>query len=105
MNLRGADLRGANLRGANLRWANLRWADNVCAPIPIGLVGEDMRTGYATWSGKEVIVILGCFTGTEKEAIKAVSDKYGPRSGYAMMVRAACKVAKERKVLNPKEEK
>ena len=35
---------------------------------------------------------------------KAVSDKYGSRSGYAMVVRAACKVVKERKILNPTEE-
>ena len=112
--LSGADLRGANLSEANLREANLGWADlrganlseanNLCAPVPIGSVGEHIRTGYATWcpNKKDVIVTLGCFTGTEKEAIKAVSDKYGSRSGYAMMAKAACKVARERKVLNPK---
>ena len=76
------------------------------APVLISLVGEEERTGYAIWDNdkKEVFITLGCFIGTEKEAIKSVSDKYGARSGYAMMVRAACKVAKERKVLNPKEQ-
>ena len=104
--LSSADLRYADLRYANLSYANLRSAKNAIIPITIGQCGNDIRTGYAIWDDieKKVFVRLGCFYGEEKKAIDAVSKKYGSRSGYLMMVRAACKIAKERKVLNPTKE-
>jgi hypothetical protein len=38
---------------------------------------------------------LGCFWGTEKAAIAAVSKKYGAKSAYVSIVKAACAVVKE----------
>ena len=104
--LSSADLHYANLSSADLHYANLRSAKNAIIPITIGQCGNDIRTGYAIWDDieKKVFVRLGCFYGEEKKAIDAVSKKYGSRSGYLMMVRAACKIAKERKVLNPTKE-
>lgn len=104
-----ADLSYADLSCANLHYADLSYADLSCAkngviPVIIGQVGNEIRTGYALWTPDGVQVALGCFAGTEKEAVKAVSNKYGARSGYVMMVKAACKVAKERGILNPTKE-
>ena len=103
--LRNANLWNADLRNDSLSDADLRNAENGKLPVSFGPVGKEQRTGYAIWDDekKYSMVRLGCFYGTEKEAVTAVVKKYGSRSGYAMMVRAACKVAKERKILNPTE--
>ena len=110
-NLRDAGLIGANLRGANLRYANLiganlRGAKNLTIFVPIAFVGNELRQGYAQWKAgeKQVYVQLGCFWGTEKEALKEVGEKYGSRSSYCQMIRAACRIARELKVINPTEE-
>ena len=89
---------------ANLRNADLWNAKNIRLYIPISFVGNEIRTGYAYWDD-EVRVILGCFEGTEKEALEAVGNKYGKRSSYCQMIRAACRIARERKIINPTEEK
>ena len=104
--LEGANLEGANLEGANLRRANLEGAKAAIFPVSFGPIGKEMRTGYAIWDSEKenVYVRLGCFYDTDKKAIEEVSNKYGARSGYTMMVKAACKVAKEHKVFNEKED-
>jgi len=111
--LRSADLSSADLSSANLRYADLsyadlssadlRYAEHIIIPITINGLGEECRTGYAIWDneGKEVFVRLGCFWGTQKEALAAISKKYGSKSGYYQVVKGACLIAKERKVLNP----
>ncbi|MGB0817797.1 MAG: pentapeptide repeat-containing protein [Candidatus Puniceispirillaceae bacterium] len=92
--LRGADLRGADLEGAYLEGADLEGANSL---VSFGPVGKKGRIGYVVQHEKTIMVRLGCFWGSEKEAIAAVSKKYGSRSGYAGILRAACKVLKEQK--------
>jgi hypothetical protein len=88
-NLRGANLRGADLTGASLSKADLRRAKGI---ISFGPVGDDGRIGYAVNHGTHAMVQLGCFWGTEKEALAAIKEKYGARSSYAALVRAACRI-------------
>jgi hypothetical protein len=90
-NLRSANLRSANLYGANLESANLVYAKAVCL---FYCVGEHRRTGVAVMHDKTAMVALGCFWGTEKEAIEAIRGKYGLKTAYEQMVKAACLVIK-----------
>ena len=93
--LRGAYLRGADLSGAYLSGAYLSGAKNI---ISFGPVGNDGRIGYAV-TGKEgdIMVQLGCFWGTQKEAVAAVSEKYGKKGAYVALLKAACDVLKPKK--------
>lgn len=93
-NLEGADLEGADLKGAYLQGAYLAGAKSL---VSFGPVGNEGRIGYAVQHEKSIMVRLVCFWGTEKEAIEAVSKKYGARSGYVSILRAACKCVKEQK--------
>ena len=90
-NLSGADLSGADLSGADLSGADL-WRDR--GVVSFGPVGFERRIGYAFMLNGKPHLRLGCFTGTEKEALDAISEKYGPRSSYAALVRAACRELK-----------
>ena len=87
-NLSRADLREANLSmgvdlcGANLRGADLRGAKGI---VSFGPVGGELRIGYMTSAG----VKLGCFWGSYKDALSAVSEKYGEQSAYVQMLKAA----------------
>ena len=83
----GADLSDANLTDADLTWAILTWAKGI---IKFGPVGEHERTGYAVDHGDMIMVKLGCFWGTKKDALEAISEKYGENSEYAAAVEAAC---------------
>ena len=95
-NLAGAYLAGANLAGANLAGANLAGAKGLKnPPISFGCVGKYKRTGFVIIENEEIVVRLGCFKGSEKGALKAVGDKYGKKSGYVAMIKAACLVARE----------
>lgn len=85
--LSGADLSGANLSGVNLDGADLYGAKNIISFGPVGGVG---RVGVATLRESKTMVQLGCFWGTEKEALAAIRKKYGPRTTYAALVKAAC---------------
>ena len=87
-----ANLYGANLSGANLSRADLSGAVGV---VSFGPIGNDRRIGYAVRHSRYVMVKLGCFWGTEEEALAAIAKKYGPRSKYASLVRAACATLKE----------
>ena len=91
-NLRGADLRGANLYGANLRGANLSGAEGITSFGPVGNCG---RIGYAVKHDAGPMVQLGCFWGTEDEAVSAINEKYGSDSAYAAFVQTACRVVME----------
>jgi len=93
--LSGAYLRGADLSGAYLSGAYLSGAKNI---ISFGPVGNDGRIGYAV-TGKEgdIMVQLGCFWGTQKEAVAAVSEKYGKKGAYVALLKAACDVLKPKK--------
>jgi hypothetical protein len=86
-NLSGANLYKADLSGAYLSGADLSGAKNV---MSFGPVGEERRIGYAVRHDGIAMVKLGCFWGTQKDALAAISKKYGPRSKYAALVRAAC---------------
>ncbi len=97
-NLSSADLSYADLNNADLRYADLSYADLRYAAvkaISFTGVGKEKRTGYAAMEGKEIIVRLGCFRGTEKEALTAIKKKYGRGSAYEMIVKGACKQLKE----------
>ena len=96
-NLTRADLTRANLSGANLSRANLSGADlsGAVGVVSFGPIGNDRRIGYAVRHSRYVMVKLGCFWGTEEEALAAIAKKYGPRSKYASLVRAACATLKE----------
>ena len=82
--LYGADLRGADLRGANLRGANLRGADkNTPERLTIkdfmlvqGLGSQDRTTYFFDTEEIGIIVICGCFYGTEKAFKKAVKETH-----------------------------
>jgi hypothetical protein len=95
--LSGADLRGANLSEADLSGASLREADLSGANqiISFGPVGREKRIGYAVKHGDVCMVKLGCFWGTEAEALTAIEAKYGANSTYAALVTASCSVLKE----------
>ena len=82
-----ANLYMANLSGANLSVADLRGAKGI---ISFGPVGSERRIGYAVNHGSVAMVQLGCFWGTQKDAVAAIHKRYGPRSKYAAIVRAAC---------------
>lgn len=77
---------------ANLRDADLHGAKHI---VSFTGVGGLRRYGYAVRHEKCVMVKLGCFWGTEKEAFKAIGKKYGKRSAYGQIVKAACRVVKE----------
>ena len=101
-NLYGADLRGADLRGANLGGANLggaylggaylSGAEGITSFGPVGNCG---RIGYAVKHDAGPMVQLGCFWGTEDEAVSAINEKYGSDSAYAAFVQTACRVVME----------
>lgn len=90
--LYGADLRNANLRNADLRNANLRGAEGITSFGPVGNCG---RIGYAVKHDAGPMVQLGCFWGTEDEAVLAINEKYGSDSAYAAFVQTACRVVME----------
>ena len=91
-NLRKADLRNANLCGADLYGANLRGAEGITSFGPVGNCG---RIGYAVKHDAGPMVQLGCFWGTEDEAVLAINEKYGSDSAYAALVQTACRVVME----------
>ena len=91
-NLCEADLRYANLRKADLRNANLRGAEGITSFGPVGNCG---RIGYAVKHDAGPMVQLGCFWGTEDEAVLAINEKYGSDSAYAALVQTACRVVME----------
>ena len=113
-NLSGANLRGANLRGADLSGANLSGADLSGANLSgaylsraylsgaylsgagriysFGPIGEEKRIGYAVAHDGGAMVKLGCFWGTEPEALAKIIIKYGDDSDYAAQVALACKI-------------
>jgi hypothetical protein len=78
--------------GASMAHANL---DHV--PVSFGPVGRLQRFGLAVFcpENKEVMIRLGGFYDTDKEAIKAVTEKYGAKSAYVAMIKAAVKQVKE----------
>ncbi len=90
--LHEANLRGADLRRANLHEADLRRAEGVYS---FGPVGEHRRRGVIFLKDGNPTVILGCFCGSEREAINAINKKYGKGSAYASAVRAMCRAAKD----------
>lgn len=79
--LRGADLSNANLSGANLRGADLSGAhiaENYIADagrcvVQIGPIGSrgDQLIVFRTNNG--LLVVTGCFTGSDDEFLSAVS--------------------------------
>ena len=85
--LRGANLREANLGGAYLGGAYLRDANHI---MSFGPIGKERRIGTISIKDNKPLVHLGCFTGSEKDALSAIKKKYGPRSTYASVVRAMC---------------
>lgn len=110
--LTNADLRGANLRGAILKGADLSHADLTGANIrgavllranltgtkgivSISGLGHEKRTGYIV-GGETPMIRLGCFWGTEKEAKKAIAEKYGPRSTYWKAIKAGLELVNEK---------
>jgi len=86
-NLSGANLYGADLSGAYLSGANLSGAKGI---ISFGPIGELGRIGYANIIDGKPRVYLGCFAGTLKEACDAIRKKYGKKSTYEALVKAAC---------------
>ena len=85
---------------ANLYGANLYGADNIYTFGPIGCY---RRIGYAVRNKDTVMLQLGCFWGSQDEALHAVAEKYGDDSLYAQQVKLACDILKE-DVSNPVEE-
>jgi uncharacterized protein YjbI with pentapeptide repeats len=96
-NLRGADLSGADLSKADLREADLREADLYGAQgaASFGPIGLERRIGYALAHESGPRVKLGCFWGTEAEALAAIETKYGAGSLYAGFVKLACRAVTE----------
>jgi hypothetical protein len=88
-NLSSANLYGADLSSANLYGANLYGANGI---VSFGPVGDEGRIGYAVAHDDEPRVKLGCFWGTQTEAVTAIREKYGIDSTYEALVVAACKV-------------
>jgi len=93
-NLRDADLQDANLESADLKHTNFKGAKSI---ISFGPVGDQGRIGYAVRHEDALMVMLGCFYGTEEQAIRRVKREYGARSGYVSMIKAACQCLKEQK--------
>jgi BRCT domain type II-containing protein len=56
-----------------------------------------MRFGFVVKHAKSFMVQLGCFWGTDKEAITAVAKKYGARSTYVAQIKLAVKILGEQK--------
>ena len=83
-NLSGADLSGAYLSGAYLSGAGRIYS--------FGPIGEEKRIGYAVAHDGGAMVKLGCFWGTEPEALARIIVKYGVDSDYAAQVALACKI-------------
>lgn len=81
-----ADLTGAILEGAHLDEAFLRYAKGI---VSFGPVGKNRRIGYAVNHGSYAMVKLGCFWGTARSAIEAVTEAYGKNSTYVRLIRAA----------------
>ena len=87
--LSGADMGGANLGRANLSRVNLGGANRIYS---FGPIGEEKRIGYAVAYDGGAMVKLGCFWGTEPEALARIIVKYGVDSDYAAQVALACKI-------------
>lgn len=83
----GLAVKWAIANRADLYGADLYGAKNIISFGPVGGVG---RVGVATLRESKTMVQLGCFWGTEKEALAAIRKKYGPRTTYAALVKAAC---------------
>ena len=102
VNLRSADLSGANLRGADLSRAslsgvNLRGCDLLGANhlFSFGPIGEHCRMGSLSIdTGGEPIVHLGCFVGSEAEALAKITRDYGEKNTYGAVVAAMCAEAR-----------
>jgi hypothetical protein len=90
----GAYLSGADLSGADLSGADLSGSKNIYS---FGPIGKELRIGFAIKKDKEITIKLGCFEGTEKEAIAAIKKKYGRTSTYADQIKLAVKILKEQK--------
>jgi hypothetical protein len=89
----GADLRGARLYGANLYGANLTGADLAMSNgiLMFGPVGNVKRIGYAVKHHPNTVYVqLGCFWGTQEEAVIAIRKKYDANSSYERIVEAVC---------------
>jgi hypothetical protein len=87
--LTNANLTGVNLGGANLYGANLTEATGI---VSFGPVGYRKRIGLAVKHDDTVYVQLGCFWGTQDEAVKAIRAKYGEKSIYERFSLVACEV-------------
>jgi len=88
------DLSRANLFHANFSGAHLSGARGVVA---FGPVGHSLRIGYATAGPDDAQVHLGCFWGTQSEAVRQIRKAYGDGSAYEQLVVAACRVVQEQR--------
>lgn len=72
--------------------------DSAGGIIQFGPIGHFKRIGYATKFKNKVYVQLGCFWGTEKEALEAISCKYDgvepEYSDYLDLVKLNCRILK-----------
>ena len=101
-NLLGADLRAANLSSTNLREANLQGAKLQECDLReanylfiFGPIGKQRRMGSLSIdTGGEPIVHLGCFAGSEAEALAKIMRDYGEPNTYSAVVAAMCAEAR-----------
>ena len=100
--LSGADLWEANLRNAGLREVNLwqvdlRGCDLLGANylFSFGPIGKQRRMGSLSIDKSgEPIVHLGCFMGSEAEALAKITRDYGEPNTYGPIVSAMCAEAR-----------
>ena len=87
-----ADLSRADLRAADLSGTELRGANHLFA---FGPIGKHCRMGSLSIDKVgEPIVHLGCFMGSEAEALAKISRDYGETNTYGPIVAAMCAEAR-----------
>lgn len=66
--------------------------------MQFGPIGHSRRIGYTTKFKNKVYVQLGCFWGTEKKALEAISCRYNGTepecSDYLDLVKLSCRILK-----------
>ena len=86
------DFLNCDIRDTTFEYCSFEYAKNI---IQFGPIGEHHRIGYAVMHDSGPMIKLGCFWGTQKEAVEEIRYKYGMKSSYEAIVKAACKQLKE----------